>query len=149
MGAVRALTAARQIKTKWWGAGRRGRAQRRGRSGWQRLSLPSSVIICMLVPLFFSWLSETSGSSLPGLANGDEAAQGRGEMVRLFKQFWKREMKTKKKSIFLLRVTLGSPGFALRRRCCLVGDSKASLITGKAGTVTTLQRYYNSELLHG
>lgn len=148
MGAARALTAARQIKTKWWGSGRRGRAQRRGRRGWQRLGLPSSVIICMLVPLFFSWLSETSGSSLPGLANGDEAVKGRGEMVRLFKQFWKKKIKNKK-SIFLLWVTLGSSGFTLRPHCCLVGDSKASLITGKAGTVTTLQRYYNSELLHG
>lgn len=43
-------------------------------SGGQRHSLPSSVIICMLVPLFFSWLNETKGSSLPGLANDDKTA---------------------------------------------------------------------------
>lgn len=68
MGAAGALTAARQIKTSWWGAERRSEGA--NGSGGQRLGLPSSVIICMLVPLFFSWLSETSGSSLPGLANG-------------------------------------------------------------------------------
>lgn len=41
-------------------------------SGGQRHSLPSSVIICMLVPLFFSWLNGTKGSSLPGLANDNK-----------------------------------------------------------------------------
>lgn len=76
MGAAGALTAARQIKTSWWGADRRSGGTNGSRG--QRLGLPSSVIICMLVPLFFSWLSETSGSSLPGLANGDETVQGRG-----------------------------------------------------------------------
>lgn len=55
----------------------------------QRLSLPSSVIICTLVPLFVSWLSETNGSSLPGLANGDETAKSGAEMALLLKQFWK------------------------------------------------------------
>lgn len=36
----------------------------------QRHFLPSSVIICMLVPLLLSWLNEITGSFLPGFANG-------------------------------------------------------------------------------
>lgn len=44
----------------------------------------------MLVPLFFSWLSETTGSILPGLAYGDETVQGRGEIVWLLIQLQRR-----------------------------------------------------------
>lgn len=40
----------------------------------QRHFLPSSVIICMLVPLLLSWLNEITGSFLPGFANGARQA---------------------------------------------------------------------------
>lgn len=44
-------------------------AARHCRTG-QRHVLPSSVIICMLVPLLLSWLNEITGSFWPGFANG-------------------------------------------------------------------------------
>lgn len=76
MGAAGASTAARYIKRSWWGA--EWRCGGTNGSRGQRPGVPSSVIICMLVPLsFFSWLSETKGSSLPGLASGDGPVQGR------------------------------------------------------------------------
>lgn len=40
----------------------------------QRHFLPSSVIICMLVPQLLSWLNEITGSFLPGFANGARQA---------------------------------------------------------------------------
>lgn len=43
----------------------------------QRHFLPSSVIICMLVPLLLSWLNEITGSFLPGFANGARQVLGR------------------------------------------------------------------------
>lgn len=65
-------------------------------SGGQRRSLPSSVIICMLVPLFFSWLNETKGSSLPGLANDDKTVL-RGDSY--WNKFKAREKDSIKESI--------------------------------------------------
>lgn len=49
------------------------------KKGGQRHSLPSSVIIWMLDPVFFSWLNATKGCSVPGLANGHKTVrEGRG-----------------------------------------------------------------------
>lgn len=66
MGMDWAPCAVREIKRKpMW---RQQRLQHCGTG--QRHFLPSSVIICMLVPLLLSWLNEITGSFLPGFANG-------------------------------------------------------------------------------
>lgn len=66
MGMDWASCAAREIKRKLiW-----RQQQLQHCSTGQRHFLPSSVIICMLVPLLLSWLNEITGSFLPGFANG-------------------------------------------------------------------------------
>lgn len=148
MGAARALTAARQIKTSWWGAERRSEGTNGSRG--QRLGLPSSVIICMLVPLFFSWLSETSGSSLPGLANGDETVQGGGEMVWMVIET---VLKSAKKAFCCPRPLSSSPELLWDIHGCPVSKRKTPWIRERSGykarAVTALYRYNNNKLFHG
>lgn len=69
-------------------------------SAGQRHFLPSSVIICMLVPLLLSWLNEITGSFLPGFANGARQVL-RGETVTGACQ---QETKTHTKTALLVRL---------------------------------------------
>lgn len=103
----------------------------------------------MLVPLFFSWLTETNGSSLPGLANGDETLQRGGEMVY---RYWN---SFKDKGIFSCLRLLVSTAELLRdiHGCPASKKVKAPWIrvhTGnKAKAVMALYHYNNNKFFHG